>query len=126
MIFLSGLVTFYMRLSPDKIAEEDLKFAPVNADLDFDPQHNKRVIENVIRKTKENKVRIEKENREGIKERTAAISQYLSSLDQGGKSSTIESYFGRRELARLRGEEAMARIKNAMLIKNKEGKQINA
>ena len=114
-----------MRLSKDKIAPEDEKFVPIAPDPDFDPEHNKRVIQNIIRKTLENKKRIEKENLEGIKERTKAIAQYISSLEQGGKSSSIESYFGRRELARLRGEEILQRIKNAMLIKKKNGEPVN-
>ena len=114
-----------MRIAKDKIAEVDVKYAPVDADVSFDPEHNKRVIQNVIRKTLENKRRIERENKEGIKERTAAIAQYVESTEQGGKSSSVEAYFGRKELARLRGEEVLSRIKNSMLMKKKDGTPVN-
>lgn len=87
-----------------KIQPEDYKFVPVDPDPNFDADKNKEVIEGVIRDTEKIAKKKKREAYEGIDERAEAMAQFLKSADKGGKTSNVAKYFGRKELARLRGE----------------------
>ena len=52
-----------------------------------------------------------KEYEAKTRERAAAVAAYLKNLSQGGGVSNINTYFGKREMARLRGEEIVAKLK---------------
>lgn len=87
----------------DSIAPEDMRFF-VN-DKNYDEAKNRAVIEKTI--TDYEKMRSEKGRQydDAYGERSQAVVMYLKHLDQGGKgSSNLMRYFGKRELARLRGD----------------------
>lgn len=107
-------------MSPDKIHPLDLIFAPVDPDPDFDPEHNRKVIADTIKQNDALKRKKDREYEEGVRERTTAASQYLQSLDEGGRSSNIEKYFGKRYLAYLRGREIMEKLQGKMGIRTKD------
>ena len=104
------------------VDEKYLQILP--EDPNFDPAHNKRVIEESIKKHEANRQAKERENTEGIKERAEAMARYVKSLQQGKATSDVEKYFGKRHLAYLRGEEVMARIKDQLKVIGNTGKII--
>ena len=93
----------------DKIAPIDEKFVPVDPDPDFNPDHNKLVVESTIKAYEKKRASIKKKSDSGIKERTEAVTRYIKNLDKNGESD-IKKYFGRKELARLRGESIKEQI----------------
>ena len=62
------------------------------------------VIENVIRETEENERKKRAEFGEQVDERVNAMTEYLKSVDRGGSTSNIEKFFGKKQLAYLKGE----------------------
>lgn len=94
-----------------KISKQDWGYVPVNPDPDFDPENNKRIINETIKKSKLLAKRKEREHLEKVAERNAAIAQYLKSIGSGKTNSKVTEYFGRREMARLRGEEILGAIR---------------
>ena len=97
-----------------KISPEDWGLVSVDPDPDFDPEHNRRVIAETIRKSERAKRMREKEFGDKIDERTEAIAKYLKDVEGNGASSSVMKYFGRRELARLRGEEIRDTLKGTI------------
>lgn len=85
-------------------------------DVDFSAERNAEIIANVIKKTDKMRRQKEREFQTGLRERNEATAQYLKALE-GGASTDAEKYFGRRELARLRGEEVLNKLKNAKELK---------
>ena len=108
-----------MKGRPDLIQPQDLKYVQVDPDPNFDPEHNKAVIEKTI---KDNEKLVKARNRgfdEKAKERTNAVAIYLRSLNQGGKSTNHEKFFGKKYLAYLRGKEIMEKLKEQMAIQGR-------
>ena len=93
-----------------KIHESDLKFVPVDADLDFSPEHNRKVIEETIRKSEANARKKQREFNEGLGERAEAARRFIKSK----VNSSAQRYFGKRELARLRGLEVIDMLKKRL------------
>ncbi len=96
----------------DKISRQDWQYMEQNpdGDPDFSAEKNAEVIANVIKKTDKMRRQKNREFEAGMRERNEATAQYLKALE-GGASTDAEKYFGRRELARLRGEEVLNRLK---------------
>lgn len=95
----------------NKIAPVDEKYLEMwGADPDFDPEHNKRVIAESIKKNELNRARKQREDSEGVRERTEAMARYLESLKQG-KANNVESYFGKEQLTLLRGQQIVEELK---------------
>ena len=88
----------------------------------FDPEHNRRVIEQTIKENDAKRLKAGKEHEEAIRERSAALATYLKSLSQGNATSDMKKYFGRKELARLRGEEILARITDPLIVRSGDGR----
>ena len=107
----------------DTIQRKDWKFVNADPDPDFDADHNKRVIAKTIKKNEAYRRKKKRAYKEKVDERAEAISTYIQSLKQGGRESDINKYFGRREMARLRGEEIMNKL-NKLKKNGKAGKQI--
>ena len=82
-----------------------------HGDPGFDPEHNKRVIAETIKWTEDNRRKKDREYSEQARQRASAITSYLFNLSQGKGVSKIDEYFGKRELARLRGEEIIGQLK---------------
>lgn len=91
------------------ISKKDEVLMQQNPDGDpgFDPDHNKRVIAETIRKQALNAARKKREHVEGVRERSAAVAQFMS---QEGNNNVID-YFGRKEAARLRGMDFLEDLK---------------
>ena len=84
----------------------------------FNPDHNKFVIAETIRKTQENRKKKHKEYIEAIRERSDAVATYLKSRYAEG-NTPVEKYFGKKELAHLQGQKIMTRIQNKSLLGRK-------
>ena len=102
----------------------DEKYMMVDPDPDFDPEHNKRVIEETIKENDARRRKNLKEHEEEIRERSAALAMYMKSLSQSGATSDMQKYFGRRELARLRGEEILTRLMDPLIVRNSKGRVV--
>ena len=98
----------------DKINPLDWGYMEQNpeGDADFSAEKNAEVIANIIKKTDKMRRQKAREFQTGLRERNEATAQYLKALE-GGASTNAEKYFGRRELARLRGEEVLNKLKDA-------------
>ena|SRR3990167_4352668 len=94
-----------------KIHPTDLHYANVDPDPDFDPEHNKRVIANTIRKNELLQRNKKRDLDDCLGERFLAIDEYIKSQDRGGSSSSIENYFGKSYLAYLKGMSLMDSFK---------------
>ncbi len=88
-----------------KILKQDEKYVPVDPDPGFNADHNSKVIEDSIKKYEEMQNKKRKESTDKISERTSAIAKFLTS-----EKSDIKEYFGRTEMARLRGETIREQI----------------
>ena len=98
---------------PDLISPEDYEFMEQNpyGDANFNADHNKEVIAKTIEKGKRYWRVKKKEYEAKTRERAVAVAAYLKNLTQGQGVSNINTYFGKREMARLRGEEIVAKLK---------------
>ena len=108
-----------MKSRPDLVQPQDLKYVRVDPDPEFDPIHNQAIIEKTI---KDNQELVKSRNNtalEGAKERNNALAIYLRSLNQGGKATNYEKFFGKKYLAYLRGKEIMEKIKGQMMIQGR-------
>lgn len=112
-----------MKIKEEKVNPLDWKYMEQNPDGDpgFDPEANQRVIDETIAWTEKNYRAKKNEFDQAAKERSEAAAMYVRSLDNGETTSALK-YFGRRELARLRGEEVLNKIKatKEMMDKAKE------
>lgn len=104
-----------------EIAEGDFKFMFQNpdGDADFDAAHNLAVIEKTIKLTKEREARLRKEYLEQVEERVDAGISLLKAMSKGKYNSSdphtaAMKYFGKKELARLRGEEIREEIRTKL------------
>ena len=79
---------------------------------DFNPERNKYIINKTINeyeaKRKAKYIRFTEE----LKERTSALADYFRHLNSG-KSTPLEKYFGKKELARLRGREVIEELRGS-------------
>ena len=96
-----------------KIDPTDYKFTPVDPDPNFDPEHNRQVIENSIKRADALWREKKRKFAEGAKERAEAVATYAESLKMGGADSSLTKYFGKNHLAYLRGYELIDRLKKA-------------
>lgn len=87
-------------------------YVPV-PDKDFSEARNNYLIEKTIKETEANHKKKTAERLEGFNERSDAIASYIKHLINKNDSTPIEKYMGERYLARLRGEERIAKIKAA-------------
>lgn len=93
-----------------KISKSDWKFVGVEPDPDFDPEHNKRVMEEVLRKNAVLFARKERERKLRTQERASAIASYVKNTKD---NTTPEEYFGKKHLTYLRGQQIVEKLKNA-------------
>lgn len=94
----------------NKVHEKDFKFFIEKGDPGFSPAHNKWVIEKTIKQHEENIKRKQRAYRDAIEERADAVATYLKSK-WASSTNPIEKYFSRQELARLRGQKRIEKIK---------------
>lgn len=87
-------------------------------DTNFSPERNRDVIQKSIRKSLENRLRILKEEEDGINERVDAVSTYLFSL-KGQNGTPVEKYFGKRNLAQLRALRIKETLQSKLMGQNR-------
>ena len=96
-------------------AEDYQRFYVAKADPDFSERKNKYTIDKTIadyEQARKNKI---KAYHTQIEERVDAAMAYVKHLEKGG-SSPAEKFFGKRELARLRGQKIIQEVRNGMTI----------
>ena len=92
----------------------------------FSPERNKAIIEQSIKDYEAMRAQKIKERGDEYIERADAVVTYLKHLSQGhgnGNANMME-YFGRKNLAYLRGEQIRAEIMKDLSFKNKKGEII--
>lgn len=106
------------------IQKADYKWVKVDPDPNFDPERNKRIIAEVIEENEKLARKKRREFQEGMGERAQAIAKFLKSNEKGRAKTDMVKYFGTRELARLRGEEVLNKLRFEITGKTKDGKII--
>ena len=106
------------------VAPEDRKFILETPDDGFSPERNKFIIEKSIKDYEAMRAKKMKAHDDAYAERADAIATYLNGLAMGGRSSSIEKYFGKRTLAYLRGDEIRQKLMANMKIYDREGNLI--
>ena len=94
-----------------KVDQSDWSFVPVEPNPDFDPKHNQEVIDSVIKANERLASRKERESEDGIKERSEILARYFKSVASGKTTSKLDKYLGEHELARLRGEQIIKKLR---------------
>lgn len=103
----------------DPLKKDDLVLIKngVFEDPDFSAKRNQKIIEGTIRKSALRRAQKEKEYVNSIKERSEAVASFLKHVNDG-KHNNVVNYFGRRELARLRGEDISTQIRAKLFSKD--------
>ena len=109
-----------MKGRPDLVEPQDLKYVKVDPDPNFDPQHNKQVIEDTINWTEKMQRKKMQDAMEGTKERIDAVRTYVQGISEGNSSTDREKFFGKKYLAYLRGKEIMEKIKGKLMLKGRD------
>lgn len=106
----------------NKINRADWGLVPTNPDPNFDPAHNARVIEETIRINDEKRAQDMKQFNDRVAERTEAAAMFLKNLDHGQGVSDVSKYFGKTELARLRGEHIISKLRENISFRDSKGR----
>lgn len=93
-----------------------------DGDPGFSPERNKAIVEKTIRKHELNILRKKKDYAEAIRERADAVASYLKSL-ANGKEWSVERYFGRKELVRLRGQQIIQKLQGNKTLLDDKGNE---
>lgn len=101
-----------------KIAKSDYKFVPLDPEVGFSEEHNKKVIEEVIKESEAYARKKRRMHAEAVDERAQAIAQYLKDVDMGGKETDVKKYFGEDHLNYLKGLSKMEQIRQIYVQKN--------
>lgn len=106
-----------------KVHKRDYKFVPKDPVDGFDPQRNKRIIDEVIEETEKAWKVKKRAYSQQLEERTDAVTMYLKNIEQGNGNTDITKYFGRKHLLYLRGQDILQKIQERLTIV-KDGKVI--
>lgn len=87
-------------------------------DSSFNPDRSRQVVNNTIAKYEKKRAEKEKAWIDQFAERADAVASYLIHLNTS-KTTSLETYFGRRFLAYLRGQQIVQKIKRL-----KDGRKI--
>ena len=101
-----------MKTKKDNISRKDWKYMEQQpyGDPGFSVEYNQRVIAEVNAWNEAMDRTRNREQKSDIAERTSAVAQYLKNLGQGKGVQDVNTYFGRRHLAYLRGEEIVKKL----------------
>jgi len=94
---------------------------PKDPDPNFSPAKNRKVIREVIKATEATRRKKGREHNDAYQERAEAVTSYLKSLDTGRSNSDILKYFGRREMARLKGKEVLEKLNDQLTVYGRLG-----
>jgi len=107
-----------------KINPLDHKFVPTDPEPGFSPEHNKRVVERTIKKTDMLRKKNMQAYQDQLGERTEAAAFYLKSKANARTDKSVDKYFGKRNIALLRGEHIASRLRDGLGVVNQKGKVI--
>lgn len=88
------------------------KFYKSEGDSDFSAKRNMEIVENSIKEYELKRKLIQERFNDDMAERSDAVAFMLKSIDNG-KTTDALKYFGKKELARLRGEEILGQMRFA-------------
>ena len=88
------------------ISPVDFRLVPAEPDPNFDPEHNRRVIEDSIKETDKIQKAKRKEYDEQLGERVDAVARFIQRVKMGVGSSDVKSYFGKKMLEYLQGDKS--------------------
>jgi len=86
----------------------------VDSPKDFSPARNAYIINKTIKEYEAKRAAKYRMFNEALKERVSAVADYFNHLNSG-KSTSVEKYFGKKELARLRGREVIKELRGETL-----------
>lgn len=86
-------------------------------DPNFNAEHNRQVVERTINKVEKEREEKVKFWNEQMRDRADATAMFLKHVDNG-KNNDVLKYFGRKEMARLRGEDILTQLKGSIFNKN--------
>lgn len=89
----------------------------VKEDPNFSAAKNQSVIDASIKKYEDARALKQKIWNEEVRDRADAAAMFLKHVDNG-KDNNIFRYFGKKELARLRGEDIVSQLKGSVFSKN--------
>jgi hypothetical protein len=89
------------------------KFFVERPESTFSPKRNKSVVDEVIKETELIRKRRSKTFEDKIRERSDAVATYLKAVERG-KVANVDSYFGKKNLAYLRGQKIIETLKGKM------------
>jgi len=97
----------------------DRRFWPKDPEPGFSPERNKKVIADSIKKYEKMRAKKLKEFDRGLAERADAVASFLTRHGRFSMTpskgplfaNTLERYFGKRYLAKLRGQEIVDKLK---------------
>ena len=104
----------------DSIKKDDLLLANkygVLPDPNFNAKRNQEIIDGTIKKYEDDRAKKVKLWNENMRDRADAVAMFLKHVDNG-KNNSVVNYFGRQELARLRGEDIVTQLKGSLFSKN--------
>jgi hypothetical protein len=108
----------------DLVKPEDKRFILDTPDEDFSPERNKAIVEQSIKDYEAMRAKKMKDRVEEYAERADAVTTYLKSLTHGRSNSNMEKYFGKRNLAYLRGQEIREKLMANIRVLDSEGNLI--
>jgi hypothetical protein len=97
-------------LTKDQILDFKIWFKP-EGDPGFSPAWNKKIVEDSIKEYDIRRELMQKQFENTLAERTDAVSYLLRAIDLGKDTNALK-YFGKSELARLRGEQIAGEVKS--------------
>lgn len=107
LIISSMIKRHWFKEGDTTVMHEDRKFFMAKPDRDFDPEHNKKVIQKTIELAEQRERDKFKALKDGIGERAEAIAAFLKSKHTGtmDPEKAIEKYFGQRKLEYLQSKQ---------------------
>lgn len=106
-------------MKTSQLDPRDHKYIIEGGDPGFNPDRNKAIIAKTIRDAEAyNKAQWYKW-RDQLGERAEAAAYYLKHVDRN-KSTSVENYFGRNELARLRGDDIRMDLLSRLAMRNED------
>lgn len=110
---MADKTTEMLILNGERVSSEDMKrFWKERPDPDFSEAHNEDVIARSIARAVKHREEMRKLQTEGIRERANALASFIKYQDHGGVKNA-ETYFGRKEMARLQGKKVIQMLQKA-------------
>lgn len=104
-----------------KVERSDWQFVKAQPDADFDPERNKQIIENSIKKYEANRRKKMAEHSDGVEERAKALAFYMQHKGRVGSESEMTKYFGKSYMDYLKGN-ILKRIQNGLKVMSPDGR----